>query len=331
MADNTQVQALYIAYFARPADPNGLSFWSDGEKSDRASLDALADSISGTPEYVLATAGLSTEAIVNQFYNNMFNRDADLDGLKFWVDAINSGASSAEDIGVEIGLAALDAVVPEGETNADKDAITAKTNSANLCTAEIASTTQGILAYSGPDAVAAGVSWIQPVVNEATELTEAGVKADVQSLIDANSVTSTNKLELTVFSDIASSTNDYVGLSVGTGEIQVTSNFRFSSENQTVNGTATTYNATDSLIDASTTDSDILNLDFGGGATADAGSTVTNIETLNITGTAMTGGFTQAATTTGVKSVAVTVLLQVPPPLLLIPSITVSPPSTRLL
>lgn len=305
MADNTQVQALYIAYFGRPADPTGLKFWSDGKKSKRADLDALADSISGTPEYTLATAGKTTEQIVNAFYQNMFNRDADLKGLEFWVNAINTGASSAEDIGVEIGLAALNAEVKKGETNTDKDAITAKAAAANLWTTEVAKSTKGILAYQGTDAVAAGNAFIQPVVSKATTPTEAATASAVQALIDENTVAAGDKLSLTVMKDVASSTNDYVALST-TNEIQLKSAFRFNSNNQTINATSSTYNANDSLVDASTTDSDTLNIDFGGGAITNTTATVTNIENLNISGSSMSGTFTQGASMTGLKSATAT-------------------------
>jgi len=109
MATTQQVQALYIAYFGRPADPTGLAFWADGESSSTAQLDELADAIATSPEYKEVVAGLSVEAIINNFYQNLFNRSPEVDGLKFWVDQINNGNASTQDIGVEIGITALTA------------------------------------------------------------------------------------------------------------------------------------------------------------------------------------------------------------------------------
>ena len=68
MATTAQVQALYIAYFGRPADPAGLAFWSNGTQSTEQELDGLADQMATSNEFKSSIAGKTNTQIINQIY-----------------------------------------------------------------------------------------------------------------------------------------------------------------------------------------------------------------------------------------------------------------------
>lgn len=77
----TQVQNLYLAYFGRPAEPAGLSYWT-------AQADATVDQISAAfaqqPEYTNTYGGLTRSQTINQLYQNLFGRAAASDELTYW-------------------------------------------------------------------------------------------------------------------------------------------------------------------------------------------------------------------------------------------------------
>ena len=73
-----QIQQVYIAYLARPADPGGLNYWS--EQSIITNSRELADYIYGQAEYQDSTTSqLPVHEQINQLYLNLFGRHADLE------------------------------------------------------------------------------------------------------------------------------------------------------------------------------------------------------------------------------------------------------------
>ena len=73
----TQLQQQYIAYFGRPGDPAGIKYWLSST-SGVSSAREFADKIYAQDEYKTSTVGTkSTEAQVNQLYQNLFGREAD--------------------------------------------------------------------------------------------------------------------------------------------------------------------------------------------------------------------------------------------------------------
>ena len=87
-ATATELQQLYIAYFGRAADPTGLDYWTDKGVTTKA----FAASMYAQNEFKSVNGSLSTEAQVNQIYQNLFDRSADAAGLVYWSAQITSGA-----------------------------------------------------------------------------------------------------------------------------------------------------------------------------------------------------------------------------------------------
>lgn len=87
----TQLNQLYLAYFGRPVDFGGYTFFTTDTNSTVASV---ATSFANSAESK-ALYGTDPTAMVNAIYNNLFNRDADLAGLQYWVGLIQQGKISA--------------------------------------------------------------------------------------------------------------------------------------------------------------------------------------------------------------------------------------------
>ncbi|MYN43395.1 DUF4214 domain-containing protein [Duganella sp. FT109W] len=99
LADYTPViQRLYLGFFGRPADAGGLPFWqkqfsdanlplTTAELSQKyagnADIRRIVDAFATSQEAQELNAG-SNAVFVNSVYLNVFNRQAELDGLSFW-------------------------------------------------------------------------------------------------------------------------------------------------------------------------------------------------------------------------------------------------------
>ena len=97
-ATSTQLQELYIAYFGRPADPEGLDYWTFSGISTKA----FAENMYLQPEFIDVNGSLSIQEQINNLYLNLFARDADEEGLNYWTTQIVFGnlvlASIANDL-----------------------------------------------------------------------------------------------------------------------------------------------------------------------------------------------------------------------------------------
>ena len=70
--ESKQIQQLYIAYFARPADPSGITYWLNSSQ-ESISLRKIAKLFSCQSEYrKLISLQHSTDFQINQFYLNLF-------------------------------------------------------------------------------------------------------------------------------------------------------------------------------------------------------------------------------------------------------------------
>lgn len=258
MATAAQVQALYLAYFGRPADPEGLAYWTTANASSTQAQ--VADAFAASPEYKATIAGKTTSQIVADYYQRLFNRVPDSAGLTYWVNQINTGALTTQSVGLALVTSA------QSQTGTpDSIAVASKLTGADQFTAEVSKSAAGILAYSGVNGLATGVNFLAPVKNPATTPTAAQTTAAVDLLIATNGGGSTETLALSIFPDVFT-TSTGVRIIGGTSE---SIPFRFSANNQVVNaasGTITNSAAptiSDTLIDPSTLDNDTINIGAG--------------------------------------------------------------------
>jgi hypothetical protein len=116
----TDVQKIYIGYYQRPADPAGLVFWVNGlatidtnhnaliEQGEdiKWAVDQFAASLESQKIYGGTITSANINMVVDGIYMGLFNRHAEADGLAFWVNSFNTGASTPGTIVWEISRGA---------------------------------------------------------------------------------------------------------------------------------------------------------------------------------------------------------------------------------
>lgn len=110
------VQRVYVAYFGRPADPAGLTFYAgnylnagaatnivdvSNAYGANAQVRALIDSFGTSKESQDLYPGDNSN-FVSAIYRNLFNREPDGAGLSFWVGNINEGRMTRAQAAVAI-------------------------------------------------------------------------------------------------------------------------------------------------------------------------------------------------------------------------------------
>lgn len=179
------IQGLYIAYFNRPADFLGLQFWTDAANKAGGDINAVANAFAASPEYKLnftdATTGAmkSTAAIIDTIYMNLFGRHAELDGIKFWGNAYDTGILGIGNIAYQIMKGAQDT---EGGFQ-DKTAVASKIAAATAFYNSL-DTSAEVVAYDGEVANGLVKTWLSTVVDQAT-LDAATTEEALTAITDA--------------------------------------------------------------------------------------------------------------------------------------------------
>jgi len=252
-ATSTQLQELYVAYFGRAADPTGLDYWTEKGITQAA----FAANMYAQNEFKSVYGDKSVESQVNQIYKNLFDREADVTGLTYWTQEINLGNLKVAEIATHLIFAAQN----NSGSEADKTALANRTAAATAYTAEVKSTTAGILAYQAQstDPWVSGDNIVEAVnflsaVDGTTEHTAAGVTASVAVLTGNGDPTGTGStFVLTTNADTAGTTSAANGT--------ISSTFRFTDGgNEIVTADIGTIQGTDVLLDGSSTDNDVMNI-----------------------------------------------------------------------
>ncbi|TXI90339.1 MAG: DUF4214 domain-containing protein [Burkholderiaceae bacterium] len=109
--DLQKLQELYVAFFNRVPDANGLKFWVD-QVGSGASINKIADSFyqAGIAFSDLTgySATMSDADFVNRVYKNVLGRSqgADAEGLAYWSNALATGKESRGSLVASIAYAA---------------------------------------------------------------------------------------------------------------------------------------------------------------------------------------------------------------------------------
>jgi len=207
-ATSTQLQQLYVAYFGRAADPSGLDYWTErGISTANFAADMYAQA-----EFKDVYGSLSTESQVNQIYQNLFDREADVAGLNYWTLQINLGNLKLAEIANDLVWAAEN----NSGTSDDKTALSNKTAAALAYTAKVKESTAAILAFqpSSTDPYEAGANITEARtylsgIDKDTEYTVAGIASSV-AVISTNGV-QTSTADETKSYTLTTTANDFTG------------------------------------------------------------------------------------------------------------------------
>ena len=83
------IARLYLAYFGRAPDYNGLLHWM-GQFHAGAPLDAISDAFALSPEFVQAYGQKTNAEFVQLVYRNILGRQPDSSGYAHWLGALDS-------------------------------------------------------------------------------------------------------------------------------------------------------------------------------------------------------------------------------------------------
>lgn len=250
------IQGVYVALFGRPADPTGLTYFN-GVTKNGADLSGIGD-LASTQEYKDRFAGQNNTQIVNSIYQSLFGRDAEAAGLTFFVNALNTGSLNIKNIAIAI----LD-----GAQGSDKTIVTTKVAAADLYTKSLDTATE-IGSYQGNAAAAQGRAFLATV--STTVPTQAAVDAAITAMVGAGAAGAT--IALTAGND---------DLSLTKGIVNGSSTLFTTDKNDTITGTAATYNAANDKIDGGL-GVDTFNVTIAANATVLA-DTLKNVEIINVT------------------------------------------------
>ncbi len=83
------IKRLYLAYFARGFDRDGLNYWNEQNLTVRQ----ISEFFAASPELVQRYGSLDNRAFVDRLYLNVLGRNADEAGFTYWVGLLESGTS----------------------------------------------------------------------------------------------------------------------------------------------------------------------------------------------------------------------------------------------
>jgi hypothetical protein len=168
------VQQLYVAYFGRPADKNGLEYYASVLDTNPNGLKALLHDFAASAESTALYAQATIAGKIAAMYETMFGRVADADGLVYWTQQVQSGKVILSEVAFTIAFNAQ---------AADKAIFAAKVTASTAFTTAL-NLTPEILAYETQAGV--GRTWLKPVVDAATAATVAATADATISALVAN-------------------------------------------------------------------------------------------------------------------------------------------------
>lgn len=272
------IQKLYVAYFNRPADVEGLNFWEKVLAANNGDISLVSRAHAASPEYQNQVAGKSNYEIVNQIYNNLFNRDADVQGLQFWADRLAEKTFTVDQIVKVIADNASDTEAKDATTYKNKVA------AATAFTAELNTVTE-IIGYTGDAANAAAKQWLS-TVSTTESLNAAVAPAALQATVVAvtNPPVPGQTFTLTAGADaiIGTSADDVINaLSVNASGAATTTFSTFDKiDGGAGNDTLNIYTTSGTPGDATATPA--VPAVPGNNSVFPTSATVTNVETINI-------------------------------------------------
>ena len=171
------VQQLYVAYYGRPAESEGLQYWAD--RADEEGQGSIVNAFGESQEFQDSYGDLSNEELVNNLYQQLFSRDADDAGLEYYTGVLTSGEKTLSEIALTISNAAQ---------GSDRVVLNTKVQAADYYTDNApsydADSAKSLLA--GIDNVNTGADF-DAIIGQIDGMQDvAGIAADYQALQSAN-------------------------------------------------------------------------------------------------------------------------------------------------
>lgn len=177
-------QQLYVGYYGRPADPDGLEYWADSfDESD--DLTDVLKAFGTSDEYTDSFGSLTNSELVNNLYQQLFGRDAEADGLEFYTDRLGSG---------EATLASIAKQIADGASGDDLTVLDNKITVANTYTDAVDS--MGATYESDDIADAQAILAAVDNTDESVTTGNSAAESEVASNVEGNTYTLTNGIDV---------------------------------------------------------------------------------------------------------------------------------------
>lgn len=186
------VQELYVAYFGRPADPDGLDFWTNNLGADANLFPQVVTAFSTSGEYRSTYENMDNRAIVMEVYENLFSRAGDEAGVNFWTNALDTGVITIDDMVMKI---------IDGAQGSDEDIFNAKVLVAAAFTNRV-DTPEEKAAYSGEAANQLAIDYlaaIDDLSSAASSLLPSNIDAVIERM--GSAVAATDEAQLVGVAD----------------------------------------------------------------------------------------------------------------------------------
>lgn len=85
------VQEIYLAYYGRAADQEGLAYWSVLLDQEDGNLDNIIQAFATSPESQERYGALSNREKISAIYQSLYDRGPDPGGLSFYLDQLEQG------------------------------------------------------------------------------------------------------------------------------------------------------------------------------------------------------------------------------------------------
>ncbi len=195
------VQDLYIAYFGRPADPNGLANFEAALLAANAppdlqdlanayatnpSVKSLIDSFQTSAESLALYGSGNTTSFVQTVFQNVLGRQPASSGLQFWVSAIESGSLTQSDAALAIMAGGMINTTSQGLL--DAQLIDNRVAAATYFTAQLTALGD-ISVYRGKSAASTARGMLGGVIASTTSANyEASIATTVTGLVASGSL-----------------------------------------------------------------------------------------------------------------------------------------------
>nr|WP_298523231.1 DUF4214 domain-containing protein [uncultured Halomonas sp.] len=120
-------QQLYVAYYGRPADKEGLNYWAD--RIEAEGVGNVVSAFGNSSEFQEQYGDLENDALVENLYQQLFSRSADASGLEYYTGVLTRGEKSLAEIALTISNAAV---------GSDKTVLNTKIDAADYYTENVA-------------------------------------------------------------------------------------------------------------------------------------------------------------------------------------------------
>ena len=96
------VHKAYVAYYGRPADPDGLGYWATRMDAEGGSLNAIIGQFGYSDEFNRRYGGLGYAAMVTKVYQQALGRNPDPSGLSWYVNELLAGRRTLQTITLDV-------------------------------------------------------------------------------------------------------------------------------------------------------------------------------------------------------------------------------------